>query len=66
MQEHLIKEGDFSNQTPFKMRPDDKQISLVVGPKGMGCRYGPQNVKLLFNLLVNKQDKRGTQDVCMD
>ena len=38
LQDYLIKEGDFLDEALFQPAPDDKQVTLIVGPKGIGCR----------------------------
>ncbi|XP_078348557.1 harmonin-like isoform X2 [Oculina patagonica] len=52
--DYLIKEGDFVDEPRFEPAPDDKQVTLVVGPKGIGCsvRNGIPGKEGLFIISV--------------
>ncbi|KAJ7390926.1 Harmonin [Desmophyllum pertusum] len=52
--DYLIKEGDFIDEPRFVADPDDKQVALVVGPKGIGCsvRNGIPGKEGLFIISV--------------
>jgi len=52
--DYLIKEGDFLDEARFEPAPDDKQVTLIVGPKGIGCsvRNGIPGKEGLFIISV--------------
>lgn len=64
--DYLIKEGDFRDEPRFVAGPDDKQVTLVVGPKGIGCsvRNGIPGKEGLFIISVTSgslADKTGAR-----
>lgn len=64
--DYLIKEGDFVDEPRFEPAPDDKQVTLVVGPKGIGCsvRNGIPDKEGLFIISVTSgslADKTGAR-----
>lgn len=64
--DYLIKEGDFIDEPRFVAVPDDKQVTLVVGPKGIGCsvRNGIPGKEGLFIISVTSgslADKTGAR-----
>jgi len=64
--DYLIKEGDFVDEPRFEPAPDDKRVTLVVGPKGIGCsvRNGIPGKEGLFVISVTSgslADKTGVR-----
>lgn len=64
--DYLIKEGDFLDEARFEPAPDDKQVTLIVGPKGIGCsvRNGVPGRDGLFIISVTSgslADKTGVR-----